>query len=123
MKTYALLTCLFTPTMMFGMDQPGIKWITAEQQEKQQLLLDTIHQCGPTDEVDLSIREFIGQADINCTYPITALARAIYCDNLAVLKEVLATPGLNATIPITIFAKDAALHISREFSRCPATFN
>ena len=109
MKTYCLLACLFTTTTMFGMEESQSTLLAEGKAEKQQLLFDTIKRCKPTDEIDTAaLRKLISEVDINYRYPRTPLAQAIYCGNLAVLREVLATPGLNATIPVSTFGN--ALH-------------
>ena len=113
MKRYPILACFLASNMIFGMEQPALT--IGDNAQKQQSLLDLIKQYAPNDKINKEeLRKLLSEVNINHQYPAhnneTALIRAILRGNPAVVREILATPGLDAHILTRTL--DDALHIA-----------
>ena len=90
--------------MMLGMEQSDSASLALDKAQKQKFLIDTIDRYGPSDIIDITaLRRLINEIDdinyyhLDLEYyaPVTPLIRAIFKGNLSVIREILATPGLD----------------------------
>ena len=118
MKKYYILACFLIPNSMSGMEQSSSYLSLVERTKKQHLIPNAFYPFGGYLEKGklkkAAFRQLLSEIDINYRYPAfgnaTVLIQAIFSRNLVILKEVLATPGLDASI--TTSNDKAALHLA-----------